>query len=106
MRAAWRRGHHQFDRDVDRRNRTPDVVPVGSHTQRVSGRLQSQKETFMTALETVALEPRAQAFIDALTKQPGKPIYQLSYQDARNVLEDLQAKDVKKLPVDIEDRTL
>jgi acetyl esterase len=50
------------------------------------------------------LEPKTQAFIDALTAQGGKPLYTLSYADARKVLEDLQAISVKKLPADIEDK--
>ena len=52
------------------------------------------------------LEPRTQAFLDALNAQGGKPINQLSYADARNVLEQAQAISVKKLPADIEDRVL
>ena len=50
------------------------------------------------------LEPTTQAFVDALAAQGGKPLYELSYADARKVLEDLQAKDVKKLPADIEEK--
>src|SRR6185295_7666447 len=44
------------------------------------------------------------AFIDALAAQGGKPLYTLSYADARKVLEDLQAINVKKLPADVEER--
>ena len=50
------------------------------------------------------LEPKTQAFIDALAAQGGKPLYTLSYADARKVLEDAQAIDVKKLPADIEEK--
>jgi acetyl esterase len=50
------------------------------------------------------LEPTTQAFIDALAAQGGKPLYELSYGDARKVLEDAQAIDVKKLPADIEEK--
>jgi acetyl esterase len=52
------------------------------------------------------LEPTTQAFIDALAAQGGKPIYELSYADARKVLEDAQAAPVRKLPADVEERTL
>jgi len=50
------------------------------------------------------LEPRTQAFIDALEAQGGKPLYSLSYEDARKVLEDAQAINVNKLPADIEEK--
>lgn len=49
------------------------------------------------------LEPTTQAFVDALEAQGGKPLYTLSYEDARKVLEDAQAISVRKLPADIED---
>jgi acetyl esterase len=52
------------------------------------------------------LEPTTQAFVDSLAAQGGKPIYQLSYKDARKVLEDAQAQPVAKLPADIEDEVL
>lgn len=49
------------------------------------------------------LEPTTQTFVDALEAQGGKPLYTLSYEDARKVLEDAQAINVRKLPADIED---
>ena len=52
------------------------------------------------------LEPKTQAFIDALSAQGGKPIYELAYGDARKVLEDAQAGKVTTLPADIEDKIL
>src|ERR1044071_10269472 len=52
------------------------------------------------------LEQKTQAFVDALNAQGGKPIYELSYADARKVLEDAQAAPVAKLPADIEDKVL
>lgn len=60
----------------------------------------------MTVAERIILEPTTQAFVDSLAAQKGKPLYELSYQDARKVLEDAQAKPVKKLPADIEDKVL
>ncbi len=60
----------------------------------------------MTVLERVILEPKTQAFVDALAAQGGKPLYELSYADARKVLENLQAMQVTKLPADIEDKVL
>jgi acetyl esterase len=50
------------------------------------------------------LDPTTQAFIDSLEAAGGKPIYTLSYADARRVLEDAQAINVKKLPADIEEK--
>jgi acetyl esterase/lipase len=55
--------------------------------------------------QKIVLEPQTQAFVDALAAQGGKPIYELSYADARQVLEDLQASaSVTKLPADVEDK--
>jgi Esterase/lipase len=60
----------------------------------------------MTDQKKPVLEPKTQAFIDAVNAQGGKPLYELSYADARQVLEDAQAVPVKKLPADIEDKVL
>jgi len=57
-------------------------------------------------MEQTILESKTQSFIDALAAQGGKPIYELSYADARKVLEDAQSGPVKKLPADVEDRML
>ena len=50
------------------------------------------------------LDPTTQAFIDSLEAAGGKPIYTLSYADARKVLEDAQAINVRKLPAEIEEK--
>ena len=60
----------------------------------------------MTDQKKPVLEPKTQAFVDALNAQGGKPIYELSYADARQLLEDAQAAPVKKLPADVEDKVL
>jgi acetyl esterase len=60
----------------------------------------------MTASEKIVLDPKTQAFADALAAQKAKPIYELSYEDARKVLEDAQAQPVAKLPAEIEDKVL
>jgi acetyl esterase len=60
----------------------------------------------MTATDKIILDPTTQAFVDALAAQNGKPLFELSYQEARKVLEDAQAKPVTKLPADIEDKVL
>jgi acetyl esterase len=52
------------------------------------------------------LEPKTRAFIDAVNAQGGTPLYELSYEDARKVLEDAQSGEVTKLPADIEDKAL
>ncbi len=56
--------------------------------------------------EAPVLEPTTQEFIDALASQGGKPIYQLSTADAREVLEGLQREPVQKLPAHEEDITI
>ena len=48
------------------------------------------------------LEPKAQAFIDALRASGGKPINELSYEEARKVLENVQAGHVTASPADVE----
>ena len=60
----------------------------------------------MTTAERIILEPTTQAFVDSLAAQKASPIYELSYKDARKVLEDAQAKPVRKLPAEIEDKVL
>jgi len=55
--------------------------------------------------QKIVLEPKTQAFVDALAAQGGKPIYELSYADARKVLEDAQVSArVTKLPSEVEDK--
>ena len=60
----------------------------------------------MTISEKMVLEPKTQAFVDVLAAEKGKPLYELSYEDARKVLEDAQAIPATKLPADIDDRVL
>ncbi len=60
----------------------------------------------MTNQKQPILEPKTRAFIDAVNAQSGTPLYELSYEDARQVLEDAQAGEVAKLAADIEDKVL
>ncbi|MGD9893351.1 MAG: alpha/beta hydrolase [Dehalococcoidia bacterium] len=55
---------------------------------------------------TIVLEPAAQAFLDSLAAAGGPPIYTLPIEEARKVFNSLQATNIDKLPVDIEDRTI
>src|SRR5260370_16162860 len=51
-----------------------------------------RRETLMiTKQRPYVLEPKTQAFVDALSAQGSKPIHELSYADAREGLEDAQA---------------
>jgi acetyl esterase len=59
----------------------------------------------ITQQRPLVLEPKTQAFVDALSAQGGKPIYELSYGEARKVLEDAQAGAIA-LPADVEDKVL
>ena len=52
----------------------------------------------------IILDPIIQSFVDSL--KGGTPIYKLSPQDARKVLEDVQAGPVDTLPADIQDLTI
>ena len=51
------------------------------------------------------LEPKTQAFVDALRAQGSKPIHELSYGEAREVLEDAQA-GTTTLPAEVEETVL
>ena len=51
------------------------------------------------------LEPRTQAFIDALGARGATPIHELSYREARKFLEDAQAGS-STLPADVADKVL
>ena len=52
------------------------------------------------------LEQNTDAFLQALAAKGGPPIYKLSVEDARKVLDGAQSGPVKKLPAQIEDRTI
>jgi acetyl esterase len=52
----------------------------------------------ITTSRTVVLEPASQEFVDATSTPPF--IYELTPDEARKVLDDVQAKPVDKLPVD------
>jgi len=56
--------------------------------------------------EKACSRTETQAFIDAVNAQGGKPLYELSYKDARKVLEDAQSGNVTKLPANVEERVL
>ena len=58
----------------------------------------------VAAAPGIQLEPATQQFIDAIAAEGGKPIYELSFAEARAVLEELQSQPVTKLAADIEDR--
>ena len=51
------------------------------------------------------LEPKTHAFVDALSAQGIKPIHELSYGEAREVLEDAQA-GTTTLPAEVEETVL
>ena len=53
------------------------------------------------------VEQHTRAFLESLQQNPGPPLYTLSPEQARDVLSGLQVSiPVKKLPADIEDRTV
>ncbi len=58
------------------------------------------------SITKLILDPVIQKFVDDLAKQGGKPVYKLSFEDARKLLDDLQSKPVELLPADTEDRTI
>lgn len=54
----------------------------------------------------VVLDNKTETFIDSLNDQKGPPIYKLSPKEARQVLENLQAKPVETPAVQIENKTI
>ncbi len=60
----------------------------------------------MTEIQTPVLYPAVQDFLSKLAAAGGPPLHELSPQEAREVLRDLQSGPVAKLPADIEDRDL
>jgi acetyl esterase/lipase len=59
----------------------------------------------ITKQRRYVLEPKTQAFVDALGARRSKPIYELSYGEAREVLEDAQA-GATTLPAEVEETVL
>jgi len=59
----------------------------------------------ITKQRPYVLEPKTQAFVDALSAQGSKPIHELSYGEAREVLEDAQA-GTTTLPAEVEEAVL
>jgi acetyl esterase len=57
-------------------------------------------------IPAVVLEPAAQAFADALAAAGGPPLYTLSPQAARDVLDRAQAGDVVMPPAEVEPHTI
>jgi acetyl esterase len=53
-----------------------------------------------------AIEPTTRAFLDALNARGGPQLYELSVEEARNVLAAAQAIPVTKLAADIEDQSI
>ncbi|MGH2603183.1 MAG: alpha/beta hydrolase [Dehalococcoidia bacterium] len=58
------------------------------------------------AIPTLVLEPAAQALADALAAAGGPPIYTLSPDDARAVLDRAQSGDVAMAPAEVEEHTI
>src|SRR4051812_6348676 len=52
------------------------------------------------------LDPKTQAFLDALAQQGGPPVAELAVAEARRQQSEMQAVAVPTLPADVEDRTL
>ncbi len=60
-----------------------------------------------TATLSNAIEPATRKFLESLNSSGGKQIYELSVEEARKLLSDVQAGTVvEKLPADIEDKTI
>lgn len=60
----------------------------------------------MSSYDYIGVEQNTRVFLESLQQNPGPPLYKLSPEQARNVLSGLQAGPIKKLPVDIDNRTI
>ena len=60
----------------------------------------------MGTYDYTGVEQNTRAFLESLQQNPGPPLYKLSPKQARDVLSGLQAGPVKKLPADIDNRTI
>jgi len=56
--------------------------------------------------DTLFLESKTQAFLNAVQAQGGPQIYELSVESARGVLSGAQSEEILKRPADIEQRTI
>lgn len=54
----------------------------------------------------LALYPAAESFLKMVAAAGGKPLYEMTYAAAREVLEKLQSAPVTKPPADVQDKTL
>jgi acetyl esterase len=64
-----------------------------------------REEETMTELSN-GVDPTIRSFLEDLNSQDGPQLYELSVEDAREVLINIQKMDVEKLPANIEDQKL
>ncbi len=62
----------------------------------------------MATIGTISrgIEPATRSFLEKINASKGPQIYQMSPGDARNVLSDVQAVEVTRMPVDVEEKVL
>jgi acetyl esterase/lipase len=62
----------------------------------------------MATIGTISrgIEPATRSFLEKINASKGPQIYQMSPANARNVLSDVQAVEVSKMPVDVEEKVL
>jgi len=70
------------------------------------GALMNQLTEELPKVETTKLDPAVQAFLKAEARKGGPRINEVSVEDARAGLLQMQAAYIAKLPVDIEERTI
>jgi acetyl esterase/lipase len=87
--------HQRSDQSLSDDDRT-----ASSDDNEASHRLTKEKLPMSVPANNVVLEPAVQVLADATSKPPY--VYELSYAEARKVLNDLQSGPIEKLPIDEE----
>ena len=68
--------------------------------------IESPESPFTGPVPRTGLDPAARAFLESLAAKGGSEINELSVEEARALLSELQSRQSGRLPVDMEDRTI
>jgi acetyl esterase len=84
-----------------------EEAPETESSESSEGTVMSSANAGGPATAPIFLEPRTRAWLDSLAAAGGPPLYELSPQDAREVLRSVQTSvPVELMPADIDDRVI